>query len=135
MLKTYFGTCHCKSVRFEAQIDFSLGTTKCNCSFCSRLRLWLVKVRPEQFLLHSDEAALSQYQGDNPVAHHPFCKRCGVHVFDRVDMPNGTGHPYVNVNIMCIDGLDVNEALEAPIGYLNGLANDWGSAPEETRHL
>lgn len=135
MLKTYSGSCHCKSVRFEARIDFSMGTAKCNCSFCSRLRLWLVNIRPENFVLLSDESALTQYQGKNPVAHHPFCKRCGVHVFDRVDMPNGTGYPYVNVNIMCIDELDLNEALDAPIHYVDGLSNDWGNVPAETRHL
>jgi hypothetical protein len=135
MLRTWSGSCHCQSVRFEACIDFSKGTGKCNCSFCSKLRLWLVQVRPEDFRLLSDESELTPYRGKNPVAHHPFCKRCGVHVFDRVDMPNGTGYPYVNVNVMCIDGLDLNEALNAPIAYFNGLANDWGNTPPETRHL
>lgn len=135
MLKTYRGSCHCQSVQFEARIDFSQGTAKCNCGFCSKLRLWLIQVRLDDFRLHSDDSALTQYDGKNPVAHHPFCKRCGVHVFDRVDMPNGTGYPYINVNIMCIDGLDLNEALNAPIEYPNGLANDWGNPATETRHL
>jgi len=135
MERTCRGSCHCQSVKFEALIDFSKGTGKCNCSFCGKLRLWLVQVRPEAFVLLEGENALSQYDGKNPVAHHPFCKHCGVHVFDRVDMPNGTGHLYVNVNIMCIDDFDLNEALNAPISYANGLANDWGNPPLETRHL
>jgi hypothetical protein len=135
MQRTYRGSCHCQSVKFEAQIDFSKGTGKCNCSFCGKLRLWLAQVRPEEFVLLSGESALIQYEGKNPVAHHPFCKQCGVHVFDRVDMPNGTGYPYVNVNIMCIDDLDLSEALNAPISYANGLADDWGNPPLETRHL
>jgi hypothetical protein len=122
-------------VRFEAQIDFSKGTGKCNCSFCGKLRLWLVQVRREEFLLLSGESTLTQYEGKNPVARHPFCKQCGVHVFDRVDMPNGTGYPYINVNIICIDDFDVREALNAPTSYANGLANDWGNPPLETRHL
>jgi hypothetical protein len=135
MLRTYRGSCHCQSVKFEARIDFSHGTAKCNCGFCSKLRLWLVQVRLEEFHLLSDESALTPYMGKNPVAHHPFCKRCGVHVFDRVDMPNGTGYPYINVNVMCIDELDLNEALSAPITYPNGLADDWGNPAPETRHL
>lgn len=135
MLRTYHGSCHCRSVTFEARIDFSNGTGKCNCSFCSRLRLWLVKVRPEEFRVLSGDNALTQYSGANPVAHHPFCKQCGVHVFDRIDMPNGTGYPYINVNIACIDELDLNEVLQAPIVYHNGLANDWGNPAPETRHL
>jgi hypothetical protein len=135
MLRTYPGSCHCQLVRFEARIDFNNGTSKCNCSFCSRLRFWHVKVRREDFRLLSGESALTEYQGKNPVAHHPFCKRCGVHVFDRVDTPNATGYPYINVNITCLEELDVNEALNAPVTYHNGLQNDWGNPPSESRHL
>lgn len=122
-------------MRFEARIDFSKGTEKCNCSFCSRLRLWLVKVRPEEFRLLSGEDALTEYRGNNPVAHHPFCSRCGVHVFDRVEMPNGTGYAYINVNILCVDGLDLDEILQAPIAYQNGLEDDWDNPPLNCQHL
>lgn len=135
MLRTYLGGCHCRLVRFEARIDFENGTLKCNCSFCSMLRFWHVQVRREEFRLLSGETALTEYQGKNPVAHHPFCKACGVHVFDRVDTPNGTGYPYINVNITCLDELNVDEALSAPVTYQNGLQNDWGNPPSETRHL
>jgi hypothetical protein len=135
MLRTYRGSCHCQQVKFEADIDFSAGTSKCNCSYCSTLRFWSVSVRPEAFRLLSGEAGLTEYRGKNPVAHHPFCSRCGFHVFDRVDMPNGTGHPYINVNIMCLDDFDINEALDAPIRYLDGLHDNWRNPPDETRHL
>jgi hypothetical protein len=29
----------------------------------------------------------------------------------------------------------LNEALNAPVAYPNGLANDWGNPAPETRHL
>jgi len=135
VLRTYLGSCHCRLIRFEAQIDFSKGTSKCNCSFCSRLRFWNVKIRPQEFRLLSDESAPTEYRGANPVAHHPFCKRCGVHVFDRVDMPNGTGYPYINVNIMCIEGPDIDEVLNASVSYQDGLHDDWGNPRAQSRHL
>jgi hypothetical protein len=36
---------------------------------------------------------------------------------------------------MCIEELDINEALNAPVTYHNGWQNDWGDPPTETRHL
>ena len=37
----------------------------------------------------------TEYLGRNPAAHHFFCPRCGIHVYDRVDVPNMLGRPYV----------------------------------------
>ena len=50
-------------------------------------------------------------------------------------MPNMTGNCYVNVNIACLDGVDVDELMAAPVAYRDGRSDDWGSVPTETRHL
>jgi hypothetical protein len=135
MLRTYGGRCQCGAVRFEADLDLSAGTVKCNCSICWRLRLWSARVRPEAFRLLAGEAELTDYRGGNDVAHHLFCRRCGVHPFERIGMPNMTGTPYLNINVACLDGIDIDELVRAPVTYCDGLNDDWGGRPAEVRHL
>lgn len=135
MLKTYCGGCHCGAVRFEADLDIGAGTGKCNCTLCTKMRLWSVEVKPEAFRLLAGEADMVDYQGTNRVAHHLFCRHCGVRPFEWVDVPNMTGEKYYNINVACLDGLDIDELLAAPVTYYNGLNNDWGSTPTEVRHL
>ena len=135
MLVTYSGGCQCGAVRFEADLDIAAGTVKCNCSICWKLRLWSVRIRPEAFRLIAGGADLADYRGGNAVAHHIFCRRCGVHPFERIDAPNMTGGPYFNVNVACLEGLDVTELIAAPVTCCDGANDDWGSTPAEIRHL
>ncbi len=135
MLKTYRGSCHCGAVCFEADLDVSAGTGKCNCSLCTKMRLWTVQVGPEAFRLIAGETDLVDYRGNNKVAHHLFCKHCGVRAFEWVDVPNMTGAKYFSINVACLDGLDIDELMSAPVSYFDGLNNDWGSTPAEIRHL
>jgi hypothetical protein len=63
VLKTYAGGCHCGVVRFEAELDVAAGTTKCNCSICSRMRLWSVQVSASAFRLLAGEAEMTDFRG------------------------------------------------------------------------
>jgi hypothetical protein len=135
MRKTYSGGCHCGAVRFEADLDIAAGTGKCNCTICTKMRLWSVEVRPDAFRLLSGEAEMTDYRGRSDVAHHLFCRHCGVRPFEWVDVPNMTGSRYYNVNVACLDGVDIDELMAAPVTYYDGLNNAWGSTPPEVRHL
>jgi hypothetical protein len=133
MLKTYHGSCHCKAVRYQADIDLSQGTIRCNCSICAKGRYWPALIAPEAFRLLAGEEALSLYQFGAKVDGHPFCKHCGVRSF-------GTGKsprigPFVSINLSCLDDVTEAELVNAPITYLNGRDDIWDAPPAETRHL
>lgn len=134
MIKTYVGSCHCGAVKFEADLDLSLGTNKCNCSICVKTRNWNVIIKPSAFRLLSGEHDLSDYQFGYKVGHHLFCRHCGVRSFGRGHVKE-IGGDYVAVQVSALDNLPVKELIEPPIRYADGRNNDWGSVPAEIRHL
>jgi hypothetical protein len=134
MKKTYVGGCHCGAVRYEADIDLSAGTLKCNCSICTKVRNWLVFVKPDEFRLRAGETELSDYQFGAKRIHHLFCKHCGVHSFGRADAPELGGKSYA-VNVNCLADVNIDELVSAPINYVDGRNDNWKAPPAETRHL
>lgn len=134
MLKTYKGSCHCGAVKFEADIDLSQGTNKCNCSICTKTRNWNVIIRPGAFRLLSDEQALKDYQFNHKVGHHLFCGNCGVRSFARGYVEE-IGGDYVAVQLASLDNVDAADLIAAPVRFADGRNNNWGAVPEETRHL
>jgi len=128
MKRTYQGGCHCGAVRFEADIDLAQGTFKCNCSTCFKTRAWLAGVPASDFRLLTDEKALADYQFGKHRIHHRFCRTCGVRPFSR-------SGDQLAVRVNCLDGVDAQELIDAPVKYFNMRHDDMKSPPAETRHL
>jgi len=134
MKKTYTGGCHCGAVRFEADIDLSGGTFKCNCSICTKTRFWPAIVTADAFRLVAGEGELTEYLFNTRKNHHYLCKHCGVRSFGRGEIP-GLGIPVYGVNVTCLDDVIIDELVDATVTYIDGRNDNWHLPPAETRHL
>jgi len=133
MLKTYHGSCHCGAVTFEAEIDLTQSTYRCNCSVCRRTRFWPAVVKSDGFRLLTGETDLTKYVFNTRKNHHFFCKHCGVRAFGiGNETPMGK---MVGVNVMCLEGVSDEELSKVPITYVDGLHDNWSSAPAFYHHL
>ncbi|MBF2047012.1 MAG: GFA family protein [Elainella sp. C42_A2020_010] len=132
MKKTYRGSCHCGAVRYEADIDLSQGTFKCNCSICTKTRTWLATVPPNSFRFLAGSADLTEYQFNTKNIHHLFCKHCGVRSFGWGEGPEGK---FYAIHVTCLDDVEIAELINSPITYVDGRHNNWHSSPIEIQHL
>ena len=133
MEKTYQGSCHCGAVRFEADIDLSQGTLRCNCSICIKARFWPAVVKPASFRLLAGETELTRYQFASKRDEHFFCRHCGIRSFGTGNSPRWG--KFYGVNVTCLDNVSDAELASAPITYLDGRNDNWECAPAHTSHL
>lgn len=75
------GGCHCKAVRFEADVPQRAEVLDCNCSICAKTGFRHLIVPHGDFRLVAGEEALVSYRFGTGAAEHLFCRNCGVKSF------------------------------------------------------
>jgi hypothetical protein len=132
MPTTYTGSCHCGAVRFEADLDLTQPTFRCNCSICRRTRFWAAVATPERFRLLQGQGELTKYLFHSRKNEHWFCRHCGVRAFGvGTDTPVG---PMIGVNVGCLEGVPEDVLAAIPITYVDGI-NDRFAPPVHFAHL
>jgi hypothetical protein len=140
-LKTYSGSCHCGAVRYEADLDLSQGTTRCDCSLCSKARAWFAFAKAAQVRVLAGADALADYQWippgkPHPFLHYRFCKTCGVRTFAQGGEGSSLGDAFYAVAIASLDGdgdgVDADE-LAASIKYVDGRHDHYDRPPQDVR--
>jgi hypothetical protein len=136
-LETYSGSCHCGAVRFQADIDLSAGSTRCNCSICAKARAWFLFVKADRLRLIAGAEGLADYQWTppgrpHPFLHYQFCKTCGIRAFARGD-DKSMGGAFYAVAVASLDDADPNELAAASIKYVDGRHDRYDRPPADTR--
>jgi hypothetical protein len=134
-LKTYSGGCHCGAIRYEADVDLGKGTTRCNCSICSKARAWFAIVKADHVRVMTGADAMADYQwtpAGKPHAflHYRFCKSCGIRTFAQGDDGSPSGAFYA-VAIASLEGTDPDE-VAASIKYVDGRHDHYDHTPQNT---
>lgn len=75
------GGCHCRAVRFEAEVPQAVEVLDCNCSICSMTGFRHLIVPHEGFRLLSGSDNLTSYRFGTGTANHLFCRTCGIKSF------------------------------------------------------
>ena len=123
-MKTHTGSCHCKAVRFESELDVG-QVTRCNCTICMKLGSTGCVVKPAAFRLTAGEDNLHTYP--NRIGARKFCKTCGVFCFGTGTLAE-LGGDFVSVNVNTLD--DVDAWLLAPM-YWDGRHDNWQAGPRK----
>jgi len=149
VIQTRHGSCHCGAVRFSCDIDLApagqrspqirpgpwfASTLRCNCSFCSKTRMWKNHVPSEAFRLLQGAENLTHYRFGEGTIDHTFCRTCGVYAFVSASEPV-MGGDFFCVNVACLDGVEPRELAAAPIRYEDGAHDDWANPPPVTGYL
>ena len=136
-LKHFIGSFHCCAIRYEATIDLTKGTIRCNCSICKKARAWFTFVNEKDFRLIKGEDSMSSYQWtpagrSDPGLTYRFCKTCGIRIFATGDAEFMGGRFYA-LAVSTFDDVSTDELAAAPLKFIDNLHDRFDRAPADTR--
>jgi hypothetical protein len=113
------GGCHCRAVRFEADVPRQAEVLDCNCSICRATGFLHLIVPHSHFQMLSGAERLTSYRFGTGAAEHLFCSVCGIKSFYQP-----RSHPDAwSVNLNALDDPSV---LEMTVSRFDG--RDWEAA-------
>jgi hypothetical protein len=115
------GGCHCRAVRFEAEVPEAVEILECNCSICAMTGFRHLMVPHADFALLAGGEALTSYRFGTGAAEHLFCSVCGVKSFYQPRSHPGAWS--VNAN-----ALDDSSGLSISVRSFDG--RNWEAARE-----
>ncbi len=95
----YFGSCHCKKVKFKFYSKDAVEVLICNCSICLPIDYHHLIVPHSKFKLISGNDYIISYLWQTKKAKHMFCKICGTKSFYQ---PRSHPNAY-SINIKCVN--------------------------------
>jgi hypothetical protein len=139
MRQTHHGSCHCGAVTFQADVDLSAESRRCNCTYCAKTRYWKSFVGVDDIRLLTGADNLADYRAPDSLwppdhIHHHFCKTCGVQLYSRGFLAQMGGWFHA-LNIAVLDGLSPQDFAKVPITYENGIEDKQMEPPQVTSYL
>jgi len=137
--KTYHGSCHCKAVRYEVDLDLAEGTNRCNCSICWKARAWFAIVQEKDLKLLTSPDDMGEYRWipkgrTSSGLTYRFCKQCGVRIYAAGDEAS-LGGKFYTLHVPTLDDVEKDELAAAPLKFNDMLHDKPNRAPADTRLL
>jgi hypothetical protein len=123
--KLFHGSCHCGKIKFQANIDLSKESGKCNCTFCRKTSFWSSKVGIEDFKLSEGEENKKIYTNSPEYGYYVFCDHCGTRLYGYSPKTEWSEEGY-SIRIQTLDDISIEEMNSMPIKYYNGIDDTWG---------
>ncbi len=112
-MNTYQGSCHCRRVRFEVDLDLD-HVRVCDCSICHKRGALNHRVEESQLRLLTPLDELTLYQWHTRTAEDYFCPTCSILPFrrprHRTSSKIALGAPEFSgwaINVRCLEGVDL----------------------------